>query len=98
MTTTSPPAGRGGPALPSERTTAEVPQRADGVQLIGEMPGSGYLEPPALVRRSDGQMLQLTPLLYAVMNAVDGVRNFAQVAAAASETTGRRISAANVAT
>ena len=29
------------------------------------MPGSGYREPPALVRRADGQTVQLTPLLYA---------------------------------
>ena len=29
---------------------SEVPVRADGVQLLGEMEGSGYREPPALVR------------------------------------------------
>ena len=48
------------------------PARADGLQLIGEMQGSGYRVPPALVRRGDGQTLQLTPLLYAVLEAVDG--------------------------
>ena len=36
-----------------------MPARADGVQLIGEMEGSGYREPPALVRRGDGQVVQL---------------------------------------
>ena len=44
-----------------------MPARADGVQLIGEMEGSGYREPPALVRRADGQTVQLTPLLYLVL-------------------------------
>ena len=39
---------------------ARRPRRADGVQLIGEMEGSGYREPPALVRRGDGQTIQLT--------------------------------------
>ena len=46
------------------------------------MPGSGYREPPALVRRGDGQMLQLTPLLYAVLEAVDGRRTYDEIAEA----------------
>ena len=53
-------------------TLVDAPARVDGVQLIGEMVGSGYRTPPALVRRGDGQVLQLTPLLYLVLNAVDG--------------------------
>ena len=50
---------------PGHRRLRRAPARADGVELIGEMQGSGYREPPALVRRGDGQTLQLTPLLYA---------------------------------
>ena len=46
-------------------TLVDAPARVDGVQLLGEMVGSGYRNPPSLVRRSDGQTLQLTPLLYA---------------------------------
>jgi len=45
-------------------------QRADGLELLGEMKGSGYREAPGLVRRADGQTLQLTPLLYAVLEAI----------------------------
>ncbi len=45
-------------------TLVDAPTRVDGVELIGEMVGSGYRTPPALVRRGDGQVLQLTPLLY----------------------------------
>ena len=35
----------------------QVLQRADGVELIGEMAGSGYKIPPSLVRRADGQTI-----------------------------------------
>ena len=55
-------------------TLVDAPARVDGVQLLGEMVGSGYRTPPALVRRGDGQILQLTPLLYLVLDAVDGRR------------------------
>ena len=61
-------------------TLVDAPTRVDGVQLIGEMVGSGYRTPPALVRRGDGQVLQLTPLLYLVLNAVDGRRSCAEIA------------------
>ncbi|VXB98144.1 Putative peptide zinc metalloprotease protein [Arthrobacter sp. 9AX] len=81
----------GGPPL-------HVPARADGVQLIGRALGSGYREPPSLVRRADGQTLQLTPLLFAVLEAVDGNRTVEEVAEYASGASGRLISAGNVRT
>jgi len=62
---------------------------ADGVQLIGEMSGSGYREPPALVRRADGQTIQLTRLLYAVLQAIDGTSTDEQVADRVSSAYGR---------
>ncbi|QZT60110.1 M50 family metallopeptidase [Mycolicibacterium austroafricanum] len=71
-------------------------QRADDVEMIGKLPGSGYRVPPALVRRADGQTVQLTPLLYAILQAVDGDKTAAEVAAAVSESTGRSVSEANV--
>jgi putative peptide zinc metalloprotease protein len=77
-------------------TSADVLRRADGVQLIGEMAGSGYRVPPSLVRRGDGQTLQLTTLLYATLDAVDGHRDAEQVAAAVSASYGRTVSADNV--
>ena len=61
-------------------TLVDAPARVDGVQLVGEMVGSGYRTPPSLVRRSDGQVLQLTPLLYLVLRAVDGRRSCAEIA------------------
>src|SRR3954466_5021542 len=56
------------------------PRLADGVELIGEYEGSGYKEPPSLVRRSDGQVIQLPPLLYAVAVQSDGNHDVAQIA------------------
>src|SRR3954451_20727992 len=74
----------------------EILRRADGLQLIGEMRGSGYRVAPSLVRRADGQTIQLTRLLYLVLEAVDGRRDTAQVAEAVSESFGRPVSPANV--
>ena len=80
--------GAEGTSPPAPAT--EVPVRADGVQLIGEMKGSGYRQPPALARARDGQTIQLTPLLYLVLATVDGRRDFAEIGR------GRRCSAREV--
>ncbi len=77
---------------------ADVLARPDGLELIGEMEGSGYRTPPSLVRRQDGQTLQLTPVLYAVLEAVDGRRGSAEIAQLASERTGRSITPSDVET
>ena len=77
-------------------TSADVLRRADGVQLIGEMAGSGYRVPPSLVRRADGQTIQLTTLLYLTLEAVDDHRTADEVAAAVSASSGRSVSADNV--
>lgn len=73
-----------------------VLRRADGVELMGELVGSGYRVPPSLVRRADGQTIQLTPLLYATLREIDGRRTPAEVAAAVSASTGRTVSDDNV--
>jgi putative peptide zinc metalloprotease protein len=75
---------------------AEVPSRPDGLELIGEMSGSGYRTPPSLVRRQDGQTFQLTPLLYAVLEVVDGRRGYPEIARLVSERTGRSLAASDV--
>src|SRR4029453_17096706 len=76
----------------------DVPFRADGVELIGETKGSGYREPPSLVRRADGQAIQLTRLLYLVLEAVDGQRTLGQIAERASARFGKLVSEDNVRT
>ncbi len=72
--------------------------RAEDVQLMGEMEGSGYRTPPALARRGDGQVIQLTPVLYAVLDAIDGHRTVEQVAERVSNTLGKSVTADNVQT
>jgi putative peptide zinc metalloprotease protein len=79
-------------------TLVDAPTRVDGVQLIGEMVGSGYRTPPALVRRGDGQVFQLTRLLYLVLNAADGRRTNAEIADLIGAALRRRVSEADVQT
>ncbi|WP_285249711.1 M50 family metallopeptidase [Pseudarthrobacter sp. fls2-241-R2A-168] len=93
-----PQAGPPSSAAPLAGHQLPVPARADGVQLIGQSQGSGYRQPPSLVRRGDGQTLQLTPLLFAVLEAVDGIRTVEDIAEHASAASGRLISADNVRT
>jgi putative peptide zinc metalloprotease protein len=76
----------------------DAPVRATGLELIGEIQGSGYREPPALVRRADGQTIQLTPLLYLVLAASDGRRSHQEIADLVGPDVGRQVTADNVRT
>src|SRR5215213_4326498 len=69
---------------------------AEGVELIGEFEGSGFREPPHLARRSDGQVIQLSRLLYLVAEASDGRRDAGEIAGVVSERFGRTVSEENV--
>ena len=82
---------------PDAATTLEIPRRAAGVELIGEMEQSGFREPPCLVRRGDGQTIQLTELLYRVLEEIDGRRDVAAIAGAVSERIGRTATPENIA-
>ncbi|MCV2487932.1 hypothetical protein OF117_01035 [Geodermatophilus sp. YIM 151500] len=86
-----PGAAPGRPSAAGPGTAAGVLSRASGVQLLGEMEGSGYRHPPALARRADGQVVQLTPLLSQVLRAVDGRRSVDEVAQEVSRTSGRAV-------
>ncbi len=77
-------------------TDSVVPRLATGVSLIGEYQASGYEEPPCLLRRADGQTIQLTPLLYALVEVMDGRRNTTALADALGERIGRTVSDDNV--
>jgi putative peptide zinc metalloprotease protein len=76
---------------------ATVPRLADGVELIGEYQGSGFREPPFIVRRADGQVIQLPRLLYLLAAALDGQRDQAQVADVLSVELGKVVAAEQVA-
>ena len=42
---------------PGETLDEAAPRLAAGIELIGLFQGSGYKEPPYLIRRADGQVL-----------------------------------------
>lgn len=94
------PSTQDGPpaTAPAPAGTLPPPALADGVQLLGETKGSGYKQAPSLIRRADGQTIQLTRLLYLVLEAVDGRRGLEEIAAHAGTAAGKPISAANVRT
>ena len=90
------PAAGVAPAQAPPAPGGEVLARAAGIELLGETPGSGYRNPPALVRRGDGQVITLTPLLQQVMLAVDGRRTVAEIAEEVSASSGRLVRADDV--
>jgi putative peptide zinc metalloprotease protein len=85
---------RAEPILPPRGTSgvAPAPRLADGVELLGEYQGSGYAQPPSLVRRPDGQVIQMSRLLYQVTCRIDGSRGPAAIADLVSEDLGRSLS------
>ena len=94
------------PARPAEASPAEAaagPLRpAEGLRLLGEYQGSGFTEPRFLVRREDGQVIQLSRLLYLVTAAIveggaaDHGWDASRVAARVADGFGRDITADNV--
>jgi putative peptide zinc metalloprotease protein len=92
----SPPPGRAERAQGAAGN--HVPSLANGVELMGEYEGSGYKEPRYLARRSDGQLIQLTALLYMVAEEIDGKSDFEEIARKVGDRYGRAITADNVET
>src|SRR4051812_49762982 len=58
------------------------------------MAGSGYRVAPALVRRSDGQVLQLAPLLFHALEVIDGQRGYPEIAQALGERINKQVAPA----
>ncbi|AWI28954.1 M50 family metallopeptidase [Streptomyces tirandamycinicus] len=77
-------------------TLFPVPRLGAGLQFLGEYQGSGFTERKYLVRRGDGQVVQLSRLLYLVAEAIDGARNTETVSHRVSGRYGREVSADNV--
>lgn len=82
----------------TEQTLEKRPplDRAEGVELLGGVHGSGYKEGAALVRRGDGQMVHLGPLMYGLLEAADGERDRGELAAALSQKLGRELGSDHV--
>jgi putative peptide zinc metalloprotease protein len=87
-------------------TVAGPLRPAPGLSLLGEYQGSGFTEPRYLVRRADGQVIQLSRLLYLVAVAIAGAAgdeagrvgwaSAELIAARVSPEFGREVTAANI--
>jgi putative peptide zinc metalloprotease protein len=90
--------GHKAPAPPSAGTAGPTgaSRLADGVELLGTYQDSGYSQPPSLVRRPDGQVIQMSPLLYQVTSRIDGSRDPAAIADLVSADLGRSLTADQV--
>lgn len=75
---------------------AYPPRLGHGAELLGEFKDSGYTRPPSLIRRADGEVIQLSRLLYLVARLMDGNRNPADIADLASGELGRSLSPGQV--
>ncbi len=69
------------------------PQLAEGIELIGQYEDSGFKDPPYIARRSDGQMIQLPPLLYFLAEEIDGRRGYDELAEGLSDKLERGVTA-----
>src|SRR2546430_13581708 len=73
--------------------TDSQPRLAEGLELIGEYADSGFKEAPYIVRRADGQVIQLPHLLYLIAESVDGRRSYEEIAEDVTEKFGRGLDA-----
>jgi putative peptide zinc metalloprotease protein len=76
--------------------TAYPPRLAPGIELLGELKDSGFAEPRSLIRRADGQVIQLSRLLYLVSCLMDGTRGPEDIASAVSAELGRTLTVEQV--
>lgn len=99
--------------LPREPATGRSPEETagpigllEGTELVGEFKSSGYREASRLVGRSDGRLVRLSPVLYAVVTALDDRRGVApadraetlsQIAGRVSNETGLELTADHIA-
>jgi putative peptide zinc metalloprotease protein len=62
--------------------TLRPPRLVEGTELIGQYQDSGFTEPRYLARRGDGQVVQLSELVYVLATLVDGRRGLEELATA----------------
>ena len=75
----------------SGSAVSTVPRLAEGIELIGEYQGSGFIQAPYIVRRADGQVIQLPRLLYLLAASVDGERDHERLASVLSAEFGKLV-------
>src|SRR5215210_1439406 len=87
-------AARGGAQIPPLEVP-EYPALASGVELIGEMEGTGFEERQWLVQRGE-RFIQLSELLYRVAEQADGESTHEEMAQGVTRSTDWLVSAENV--
>ena len=92
----APPERTGRHAGASLSVGDHVPQLLPGVELVGEYQGSGLAEATYLVLKPGGQSIQVSRLLYLVLDGIDGIRTVNEIAELTSAAFGRTVSADNV--
>jgi putative peptide zinc metalloprotease protein len=92
----APPERTGRHAGASLSVADHVPTLLPGVELLGEYQGSGLAEATYLVQKPGGQAIQVSRLLYLVLEEIDGVHTVSEVAERVSGAFGRTVSADNV--
>jgi putative peptide zinc metalloprotease protein len=85
--------GQYAPAVSGDQ---ERPSLASEVELVGQLDAVGFESPQFLVRRGEG-FLQLSELLYHILEQVDGRQSVATIAAAVRQSSGRSVSSDDVA-
>lgn len=78
-------------------TLPPSPGLALGTELLGAYRDSGRIEAPSIIRRHDGRMMEVSPLLHHLAATLDPTRDLEWVAARLSAELGRSISADSVA-
>ncbi|MEQ3551702.1 hypothetical protein WIS52_14610 [Pseudonocardia nematodicida] len=81
---------------PPTEFTAPPFRRAEGVELVGPYQGSGYLEPRYVIARPDGQVVQVSELLYRIAEAIDGRAGTGELARRVAGETGQEVVAGDV--
>lgn len=93
----SPAAATGAGGASDDLGRRPAPGLAEGTELLGEYHGSGRVEAPYLIRRADGHMVEVSPLLHLVARMLDGRRRLGEVAAEVGSQLGRPLTPENVA-
>ena len=75
----------------------QAPQLVEGLSQLGEYDRSGVIGANYLLRRHDGRMLLISPLLYSLVDEIDGHRNLATISANLSSRMGKSINCDGVA-
>jgi putative peptide zinc metalloprotease protein len=71
-------------------------QLAEDCELLGPYESAAFDQPQYLLRRGDGQLIQVSRLLYLLVTYMDGTRDAAEIAERVSADLGRTVSAENV--